>query len=351
MLKPSTALCGILLISTPVFAQQLTVSIGAFGDPADFMITEGSNLSLRVTELVPAPGANNSTHVLVEGLSPLEADSMVYASPYRGINSTTGDEQDVGVLYLEMPEAAALPAGTVSSPIVGVLQRAGPWSAQGLTVPTTSIGGASGVSSYNSGAMTMSLTLERGAETFTGTTSYSVVDTNSLEVEPFTLVKDGATSYQLSGATLMRDGGRFYGTLTNQSAGAGYDSLLFSVELTNIPDVDMDGIPDIVDDSIEAVELVPGEWVRLPIGLVYGITDTMGISDELGVVYTGHMPFYYAFGASGWVTAHQYTGDGHWLHHMDKGWIYVLEGAGGWYWGFPTGSGEGAWNHFLQPTW
>jgi hypothetical protein len=351
MLKPSTALCGILLLSTPVFAQQLTVSIGAFGDPADFMITEGSNLSLRVTELVPAPGTNNSTHVLVEGLSPLEADSMVYASPYRGINSTTGDEQDVGVLYLEMPESAALPAGTVSSPIVGVLQRAGPWSNQGLVIPTTSIGGASGASGYDSGAMTMSLTLERGAETFTGTTNYTVVDTNSLEIEPFTLVKDGATSYQLSGAKLMRDGGRFYGTLTNQSAGAGYDSLLFSVELSNIPDVDMDGIPDIVDDSISAVELVPGEWVRLPIGLVYGITGTWGASDELGVVYTGELPFYFSFAANGWVTAHQYTGEGHWLHHMDKGWIYVLEGAGGWYWGFPTGSGEGAWNHFFQPMW
>jgi hypothetical protein len=339
------------LIAIPLSAQQLTVSIGAFGDPQAFMITDGSNLSLRVAELVPAPGANNSTHVLVEGLSPVEEGTLNYASPYRGINSASGEEQDLGVIYLQMPETAALPAGTVSSPIVGVLQRSGSWSDFELEIPGTSIGGASGASSYDPANTSLSLTLERGGETFTGTTTYTAVDTDTLELAPFTLVKDGASSHDLSGATLLRDGTRFYGTLTNLSSSPLYDSLLFSIELTDIPDVDGDGLPDISDPEIGSDELIIGEWTTLSIGRVMGLTDTIGYSEELGIVHVGHLPFAYSFAAGGWVSAHSTTADGRWLYHDSKGWIFVLDNHAGWYYGFPAGSGVGDWNHFQHPRW
>ena len=94
----------------------MTVSIDGFGDPTGFSITETATLNLRVTELVAAPGDNTSTHILIEGLSPLDEGTTTYASTYSGINVDSGETQDIGIVYLEMPEGSALPEGSVSSP-------------------------------------------------------------------------------------------------------------------------------------------------------------------------------------------------------------------------------------------
>jgi hypothetical protein len=239
-----TTICGTLATG-----EQLQVSIEAFSDPTAFTISGGSNLDLRVSELVPAAGSNTSSHVLIDGLMPLDEETLVYSSPYRGIDASTGEEQDSGLVYLDLPETATLPEGTVSSPIVGVLQRAGSWSEFALQIPTTSVGGASGESQYD--GTSLSLTLERDGELFTGSTAYTVLDENTIDLEPFTLVKDGVTSYDFSGVTLLRDGDRFYGSITNLSTDAAYDSLLFSVSLTDIPDLDSDQIPDISDPEVD----------------------------------------------------------------------------------------------------
>src|SRR5690606_38697753 len=115
-----SALPSLILLPCALVAGDFSVSLNTFGDPTAFSITTGSNLSLRVSELVPAAGTNSSTHFLVEGLSPLEDGTQVYTSTYRGINISTGAVQDLGVIYLDLPEEANLPEGTVSSPIVGV---------------------------------------------------------------------------------------------------------------------------------------------------------------------------------------------------------------------------------------
>jgi hypothetical protein len=318
----------------PLIGEQLTVSIDAFGDPTTFSITEGNTLNLRVSELMPAPGTNASTHVLVEGLSPLEEGTLVYASPYQGINSSNGEVQDTGVVFLEMPEAATLPAGTVSSPIVGVLQRAGSWNDYSLSLPTTSLGGASGASTYDSGSL--DLTLVRGAETFTGSTTYTVVDEDTIELEAMTLVKDGGTSIDVSGAMLLRDGLQFAGTVTNLSPGAAYDSLLFAVRLTNIPDLDSDGIPDISDDSVEPVGLVVGDWNRLDFSWVYGFDPDWGVSTYMGYVYVPFYPYVYQVDL-GWLYLFSSNGNDHYFYSWDlESFILINEGFGGFYYIYNT---------------
>jgi hypothetical protein len=317
----------------PLMGEQMTVSIEAFGDPTAFSITEGSTLNLRVSELVPAPGTNSSTHVLVEGLSPLEEGTLVYASPYQGINSSNGEVQDLGVVFLEMPEAATLPEGTVSSPIVGVLQRAGSWSDYSVTLPTTSLGGASGSSTYDAG--TIDLTLVRGGETFTGSTTYTVVDENTIDLAAMTLVKDGGTSIDVSGTTLLRDGLQFAGTVTNLSAGAAYDSLLFAVRLTDIPDLDSDGIPDISDDSVDGGGLVVGDWSRLNFSWVYGFDPDWGVSTYMSYVYVPFYPYVYQVDL-GWLYHFSSNGNDHVFYDWELGFILINEGFGGFYYIYNT---------------
>lgn len=343
MKSAASTLLVVLTSAGALSAGQLTLSISSFGEPGQFEISPGDNLSLLVREDIPAPGFNASTHVLVEGLSPVEEGSLNYASTYYGVNATNGMVQDLGVMLLEMPQSVSLPEGTVSSPIVGVLQRQGPWGSTAF--PSTSLGGATGVSDYDNG--TLSLTLQRGAETFTGTADYTVVDADTIELDPFTVLKDGTVSYDLSGVTLLRDGNRFYGTATNQSAGAAYDSLLFGIDLLNIPDADFDGIPDITDDAVTPGGLAQGSSVRLSIGEVTGYTGEWGYSDYLGLVNVSRLPYVYTK-ATGWMVHLSSRGTEHWFYSWDKGWLRAAEEHGSWHYAFMSDIGSGTWDPFLN---
>ncbi len=343
---------GLLVPPSLASAGELTFSVQAFVDPVDFMITPTAKLDLRVRELIPAPGVNASTHFLVEGLSPLEEGTLVYASTYSGINAATGAIQDIGVLYLNMPESASLPEGTVSSPIVGVVQRAGAWSGYNPRTPITSLGGAVGPGAFEPVSGTMTLQLQRGAELFSGMVRYSVPDANTLTLEPFTLVKDGPVSYPLSGATLIRDGLRFAGTVTNLSPGAAYDSLLFAVELSGMADSDGDGIPDISDSEFTPGLLTPDQWNNTAYGWIYGFTPKLGYSTFLGFVQL-ELPWIYHF-RFGWLhhSASTPLGAGatlHWFYSPDPalGWIAVSNLGGGYFQSHKTGW---AWNNFLRPN-
>lgn len=335
------------LAATGVIASEMTVSIDGFADPTAFMITESSDLMLRVSELVPAPGTNVSTHMLIEGLSPLEDGTSVYASTYSGINVDSGEVQDVGILYLDMPSGSGIPEGTVVSPIVGVVQRAGPWSGFSLTYPNSSLGGSSGGSTYETG--TISMTLIRDASAFTGSTTYTVVDADTMTLEPFTLVQDGLTSYNMSGATMARDGDRFYGVLTNLSDGADYSSLLFSIQFTSIPDLDNDGIPDISDPEVVA-GLTVGEWNFTDISWVYGYTPQWGYSLFMGFVYMD-LPWIYQIN-HGWTYlsgsfALNPEGLGFYMYNATDGWIYTQDNYGGFYW--LIGTNPAVWKNFFNP--
>lgn len=328
-------------------AQSVTVSVNAFGDPASFTFSGSNSLDLRVAELIPASGTNTSTHVLVESLTPLEEGQPVYTSTYQGINASTGAVQDAGVLFMTLPLDTALPVGTVASPIVGVIQRAGSWADYGLQVPSSSIGGASGSSTI--GGSSIGLNLSRGSEAFTGEVAFTIVNSDEVQFEPFTVTKDGATSYSLSGGTLMRDGNRFYATVTNLSAGAAYDSLIFELEMTNISDVDGDGIPDLVDTAISGTGtpvLVPGEYVQFPFGQVFGITQTRGTTSYMGDVFLDYYNqggFLYQADLQYFVVYYSY-GQNHFFYSYTLGWIWTSEVFGGWYYNYATGQ----WGQFTQ---
>ena len=336
----------ILLVLAPLSGETLTVSLDAFADPTTFTIGEGSNLNLRVAELSPAPGANASTHVLVEGLMPVEEGTQVHASPYQGINSESGDVQDVGLLYLDLPEAANLPEGSVSSPIVGVLERPGSWDDFSLSIPSTDLGGVSGDGEYGSG--TLDLTLVRASESFSGSTGYTVIDENTLELDAFTLTTGGGATFDLSSTILLREGNGFYGTVTNLSDGASYDSLIFSILLTDIPDLDNDGIPDIADDSIEPGDGLIEDWQRLEFTWVYGLTPEWGISTYMGYIYVPHLPYVYVDG-TGWLFHVQSVDTDHLFYSWEKGWISVSENNGGFYYAYTDNIEEGEWFQFPQP--
>jgi len=331
-------------VAPTIFADQLTVSIDGFGAPGGgFSITDASDLNLLVSELLPAPGSNESTHILIESLSPLEPDTLNYASPYTGINVNTGVAQDAGVLFLQMPSGSALPEGTVASPIVGVVQRVGSW--MDLTFPETSVGGSSGPGDYASGTLDLSLT--KGAEQFNGTASYEVVDEDTIELDDFSLTKSGPVTYNLSGTTLLRDGNRFYGTVTNLTAGAAYESLLFEIQLTGIPDADLDGIPDI-SDSVISGGLVVGQWSMTPLGYMYGADAQWAYSYYMGFM-TMNMPWVYQ-ASFGWMYFYQAVPaeDAYWFYSPTLGWVYTKSTWGGL---FQSNNGSGWFtNNFRNPA-
>lgn len=322
---------ALTLATGSLAASQMTVSIDAFNSLDTFSITSGSDLNLRVTELYPAEGTNASTHILIEGLTPLEDGTNVYASPYTGVDSNTGNEQDAGMLYLEMPSGAALPEGSVASPIVGVVARAGAWGDYSPMTPQTSIGGSSGTGDYGSGQIT--LTLARGNEVLTGTTNYTVVDQETISIDPFTITVDAGVSYDLSGATLMRDDNVFYGTITNLSNGAQYDSLIFSIGLSGIPDLDGDGIPDISDDEVTpSGDPAVIQWFNTGNGVnneTAKVDDVSYYSWVWKFLLTGGLPegFVYMdeFSAVVYPIVESGTPDGAWCYFFD----FPVPGAGG----------------------
>ncbi|MFO7724363.1 MAG: hypothetical protein R6V45_02355 [Oceanipulchritudo sp.] len=341
----NVAFLSAVSLAIPLSGDSLTVSIEAFADPTAFTINDGSNLSLRVAELSPAPSDNASTHVLVEGLMPVEDGTQVHASPYQGIDAESGEVQDVGLLYLDLPETASLPEGSVSSPIVGVLERPGSWEDFNLNTPSTDLGGVSGDGDYDSGVLDLSLV--RDGASFSGSTSYTVIDENTIELDAFTLNTDGTDSFGLSSTTLLREGDHFYGTVTNLSEGAGYDSLIFSILLTDIPDLDSDGIPDIVDDSIEAGEGLIEDWQRLEFTWVWGLTPEWGISTYMGYIYVPNLPYVYAEG-TGWLFHVESADTDHLFYSWDKGWITVSENNGGFYYAYTDSVEDGEWFQFPQ---
>ncbi|MEX0321258.1 MAG: hypothetical protein AB3N63_03825 [Puniceicoccaceae bacterium] len=327
MKLPSVVTISALALMTGgLAADQMTVSIDAFNslDTNLFKITSGSDLSLRVSELVPAEGSNSSTHILIEGLSPLEDGTNVYASPYTGVDVGTGDEQDAGMLYLEMPAGAALPEGSVASPIVGVVSRPGPWDDYSPMAPSTSVGGSSGTGDYDSGQIT--LNLARDTDVLTGVTDYTVVDEDTIVIDPFTITVNAGVSYDFSGATLMRDDAVFYGTITNLSNGAQYDSLIFSIGLTGIPDVDSDGIPDISDSEVSDSTPAVIQWFNTG-------TD----SKNETVPYAPGSPWHWS-----------YTYKGLSVEGMPDGFVWMREFGSVVYPFQDSGTPDGAWFYFFD---
>jgi hypothetical protein len=328
-----TITTALLALTAPVVltANSLTVSIDSLTDPTTFEVAPGSSIDFRYAELIGA-SANTATHILIEGLIPLEDGGLSYASPYVAVNSGTGAEEDSGIVLMDLPQAVTVPEGSVSSPIVGIIERPQSWDNYTPVLPQSTLGGASGDGSFATEG-SLELTLVRGADTFTGTATYTVVDTSTIELDPFTLVNGGTSSTQLSGATLVRDGSVFSGVVTNQEASAPFDSLMFKVVLSGIPDVDGDQIPDIVDDSVEAGGLIVGEFNFTALGYVDGITPDWGYSFVYNYVYVTLDPWFYQFYVGWMYLVDTPSPTARWFYSPDPdlGWMYVEDSWNGGY--------------------
>lgn len=298
---PRLILPALLLAPVLNAAQSFTAGIEPFRSLTSFDSVL-MDLEFRVAPMAGTASAGEATHVLLRGLRALDAGSDVFESGYEAINLDAGTRLDVGTVYMQLPDTT-LPEGSVASPIVGVIRREGSWDGFGPQTPNTTIGGASGTSTYNPDTETMSLNLSRNGQAITGTVNYTVVDTETLVLEaPVTLTADGNT-YNFHEAVLFREGGRFYGALQSADLSVDYDSLLFAVELSGFPDVDGDGIPDIVDPdaTFPPLDLDVGEWVWDPrIGYLRAANDRWAESSQLGWVYYEAFP---------------------WVYHLDLGWI------------------------------
>lgn len=298
---PKILLPLMLMVPSMHAAQSFTAGIEPFRSLSAFDSVL-MDLEFRFAPMAGAAAAGDATHVLLRGLRALDAGSDVYESGYEAINLGAGTRLDVGTVYMQLPETS-LPENSVASPIVGVIRREGSWDDFGPQTPQTTIGGASGVSTYDPAAETMSLSLSRNGQTISGTVRYTVVDTETLVLEaPIALTAAGDT-YNFHQAVLYREGGRFYGALQSADLSVDYDSLLFAVELSGFPDVDGDGIPDIVDPdaAFPPLDLEVGTWVWDPrIGYLRAANERWAESRQLGWVYYEAFP---------------------WVYHVDLGWI------------------------------
>lgn len=311
---------GVTVAPMGLSAASFTASIESFRSLRNFDSLP-SSLDLRVAALAGKDESAGSTHVLLRGLMPLSGAPGTYASAYQAINVNDDGDRDGGTIYLKMPEDN-LPEGAVASPVVGIVSRAGSWDDFGPLVPTTTVGGSSGTSSYDADARTIQFSLRRGGVTFTGSAAYSVVDVDTLELAPFALTSGGLT-HNFHDAVLYREDQRFYGLLESADLGADYNSLLFAVELADFPDVDGDSIPDISDPDVDG-----------------------GGSNDANPEYyddsTVHWIYYFGGGWSLWIADNfnsnwgfLYVGENYnpeagvsgWAFHLDRGWVYFFDGS------------------------
>jgi hypothetical protein len=207
-------------------AVQKSGSIESFFSSSDFNLVT-TDVMFRFSELAAPAGGNASTHILIDGLVPVESGSAILTSSYRGINIADGAEFDVGQVYLQLP---APPSGDgASSPIVGIVARAGGWDAFTTTPVTAPLAGSSGTVSFDdaddSGLMSFSF------GSFTGTAGYSLVSESVIDVAAFSLT-DGTSTYSFEPLQLAKWGAEWYGVMMSADASPAYDALMYSLRLS-----------------------------------------------------------------------------------------------------------------------
>jgi hypothetical protein len=330
MTRPLVA-CLLAIAATVATANEVVVNVTPFLKPTTNLDFLNASVGLRVSP-VPATGGDSgasASHVLIEGATPTAPDSLLSTSLYTAINLTTGASQDVGMVSFSHP-ASSRPAGTIQAPIVGVVRRNGSWAVTNPQTPdNTTIGQSGGVGTWNAVTGVLNFNLTRGAQTFTGSASYSAVDLDNVLLAPFTL-QSGATRYAFARSNLRRDGNRFNGVLRATDPSVGFDSMLFVIEFINFQDNNSNGVPDIVDPAITAAsfQISVGEWNRHPtLGWYLGLGDNWAYSPTIGFFAPRTYPRIYQV-HYGWITVIDRLLDNYvWFHHPDPalGWLVLDE--------------------------
>lgn len=347
------SLSGFLAMPAALCASpSFTVNVDSFRSVAGYDPLPGS-LDGRVAPMAGRDAAHEATHVLLRGLMPAASADGVYVSRYRAIHRDSQSERDSGVLYLTQPQWD-LPANAAAAPVVGVMARPGGWqSHRSGNTPWTTIGGSSGPASYDGAEGNINLALQRGGESFSGTVRYSVIDTETLSLRPFALRGAGVT-HHFRESVLIREGGRFFGLLESDDLGVGYDSLYFALEFTDFPDVDGDGIPDIVDPDFDPTQ--PGLDLRVGelawdyrTGYITAVSDSWAWSDAMGWVYYRAFPWLYQIdlGWMAYLTYGEKSGPANlrWVYYQEDGFYLSFYFMPGLFFHFDNGSGLSGWDH------
>jgi hypothetical protein len=101
-------------------------------------------------------------------------------------------------------------------------------------------------------------------------------------------------------------------------------------------------------EAVDGMSLPEGQWFDQPLlGFVYGYTETMGASANMGTVYTGAWPWLYIFENNwGWMV-HLFEDDAgrHYFYHSVAGWILYHPENEGWY---QASASDWEWRSFLE---
>jgi hypothetical protein len=324
-------LFGIGLGASALTGNTMQVTVDSFQQPSGANPFAGFTPTVDVRygelfSLVP-DHENVATHIFIEGLVPLASGSnQILSSYYRAYQLPSRQLQDVGSIYLKATPNAGLAANAVASPVFGLVRRNGAWSNYTSLFPVAEIAGASGLSTYTGSEQSggvFNISIERNGQSFTGSVPYSVLDSETIQLN--SALSIGGFTYRPS--LLVRDGDRFFGMLESLSASLNYDAALLTIQITDLPDTDGDGIPDIVDPEIlgtgeTGIMLIPGDWIyNTTFGWLYGIQNTTWAnSNYMGFIHVA-----------------DYNGVDRWIYHYLHGWMWYELGthngpSGMWLW-------------------
>lgn len=293
---------------------QSIVSTNAFQSPGSFEFANGVD-DLHVAELASSGNSDQSTHLLIQGIVPVEEGSNVVTSSYTAINVDAGDEPlELGQLYFTMPANATSP-GSAASPIVGIVPREGSWSGYDLNDPEAPLGGARGFLQIDEEAGTLGLSLGLDGTVYTGETSYTRIDDATVELADFSLSNDSG-AIEFYGTQLFHLGeriGAFYGVIQSKDADADLDSLMYAINLDQIPDFDGDTVPDLADaDTGPFRPVVENYKYDYGTGWLWGWSADWGYSHIYGNVFTDYYPWLWVHN-HGYVYYQQRDGEIVWL--------------------------------------
>lgn len=342
-MKPThiLSLLSALTLGLPLSALgQGKVATEAFLEPSSSFSFASSVSDLRVTDLADAATTDQTTHILIEGLVPIEAGSSVVTSSYRGINLSSGATTEVGSLYFTMPSGST--SSSATSPIVGIVARSGTWDDFNPTTPNSTLGGGQGDVSVSGGETgTVTLSILKGSTTYNGTADFTVLDEKSVELSDFAL-SAGSSSIEFYGTVLSLWGGEYYGVV-QAKAPSDFNSTMLTLRFLDMPDGDNDGIPDWTDDSSGFTPPPVGEWkYTSELGWAFGLQGNVWArSYNFGNVYFPNFPWLYVQGppsgpTMGWVRfirRDDSSGDV-FLYSAKLGWLFTRDDLGGWYYSY-----------------
>lgn len=344
-MKSRTLLALLTLIPTiPLAAGTATVQMNAVKKASGGTLDALPD-SVRFGVSFPGSAADDVTHLVTDPFSPVTDNQEWVAASYRGVVAGSGAIGETGTMLLQVPEA---PTDASVSPIVAVIPRGGSWSNYNLTPASTLFDGVNGGATFDEGQLAVSM-LINGVE-HSGVIVATPTGSGNLQIGPFTLSATGS-EYSFSAAELQQLENRYVGEVVRLDTGVDYETLLTTLTIGSISDYDLDGVPDIVDDSVEpwfgAHESYSNGWV---ISTKYGTMYPYNASSfvyhlQHGILFILPQDGYTFMWDNelGWLfssldyypTIYQYS-TGHWLYYN------ATEGNQRSFWNYTTGDWQNA---------